>query len=272
MLLWQAEAFAGGIDKFHTGFPVRLERSGDFRDALADEGVGDDELWPAVIVLLRGVERVEERLHVLAVDLLDIEAVGLEPRGGVLALARRRRRIEGDGVRIVNQDQIIEPEMPGEGAGFGRNAFLQTTVAREANAVLIENAVVAGIETRRGHFHRHRDADGIGHALPQRAGGAFDSRRFKKFRMARRLAVQLTEVFDFLDRQIVAAHVQPGVEEHAAVTGGENEIVTVNPARLVRVVFQHGDRDGRISTPEPRPWLIHGPRPPRVKESQHLNS
>src|SRR3954470_9744368 len=98
--------------------------------------------------------------------------------------------------------------MSGERARLSRNAFLQAAVARETNAMLIENPVLGGVESRRGHFHRDRYANGIAHALSKRPRGAFDARRLKKFRVTRRLAVQLTEVFDFFHRQIVTAHVQ----------------------------------------------------------------
>ena len=36
--------------------------------------------------------------------------------------------------------------------------------------------------------------------------------------------------------EIVAAQMQPGVEEHRAVAGGEDEAVAVEPARLVGIV------------------------------------
>ena len=56
--------------------------------------------------------------------------------------------------------------------------------------------------------------------------------------MSRRLAVQLPEAFDLFHRQIVSAQVKPGVKEHAAVAGGENEIIAPNPARFVRIMFE----------------------------------
>ena len=56
--------------------------------------------------------------------------------------------------------------------------------------------------------------------------------------MPGRFAVQLPEAFDLRHRQIVAAQVQPGVEEHGAVSGGENEVVATDPARLVGIVFE----------------------------------
>ena len=59
-----------------------------------------------------------------------------------------------------------------------------------------------------------------------------------EFRVARRFGVQLPEAFDFRHRQIVAAHVQPGVKEHAAVAGGEHEAIAIDPTRLVRIISQ----------------------------------
>src|SRR5437667_67340 len=64
------------------------------------------------------------------------------------------------------------------------------------------------------------------------------SRRLAKFGMSRRFRMQLPEAFDFRHRQIVAAHVQPGVEEHAAVPGGENEDIAIDPTRLVGIVSE----------------------------------
>ena len=169
---------------------------------------------------------------------LNVKPVSFEARGCVFALGRRRRRVERDCVRIVNQNQIIETKMSRERAGFRGDPFLQTAVAREANAVLIENAMLARIESCRRHFHRHRDADGIPDALPERTGRALDARRFEKLRMARRLAVKLTEAFDLFHRQVVTAHVQPRVEKHAAVAGRENKVVAPDPARFIWIMLQ----------------------------------
>ena len=238
MLIRQSQAFSGRVHVFHARFAVRLVRSRDFRNAFSDHRFRHDHLRLAVVAFLRRVQGVEKSLHVVAVDFLNIETVGFETFPGVLALRDVRHRVERDRVVVVNQNQIIEAEVPGERARLRGNAFLQTAVAGETNDVLIENHVLVRVETRGRHLRRHRHADRIRDALSERAGGAFDARRFKKFRMARRLAVQLPEAFDFLHRQIVAAQVQPRVKEHAAVARGENEIIAADPARLVGVVFE----------------------------------
>ena len=238
MFLGQAESFARGIDKLCAGFAVRFERPRDFRNSFADQSVRDNELWFAVVVFLRVIQRIEKCLHVLAVDFLNVEAISFETRGRVFALRRFRRRIERDRVRIVNQNQIIQAEMSGERARFGRHAFLQTAIAGQTDDVLIENLVLVGVEARRRHLGCDRNSNRIAHALAQRAGGAFHAGRFEKLGMSRRFGMQLPETFDLRHRQIVAAQIQPGVKEHAAVTGGENEVIAPDPTRFVRIMFQ----------------------------------
>src|SRR5438128_1984604 len=125
-----------------------------------------------------------------------------------------------------------------EGTRFGRDAFLQTTITGQTKNMLIKNAMLAGVEMRLRHFRRHCHTNRVANALPQRPSGALNPRRFKKFRMSRRFRVQLTKTLNLLDRNVVAAEVQPGVEKHAAVAGGKNEIVAVNPARLIRIVSE----------------------------------
>ena len=217
---------------------------------------------------------------------LDVKAVGLKALAGILALGRRRHRVERDRVRVVNQDQVIESEMAGERARFRRDAFLQATIAGETDDVLIENHVLRRVESRGGHLRRHGHADGVRHPLAERAGGAFHAGRFEELRVARRLAVQLAEALDLLHRKVVAAQVQPGVKKHAAVAGREDEVIAADPARLVRVVLEGvavkhrarsprsraADRGGRISRPAPRPWRGRALRSRRAKEFRDSNS
>src|SRR6202030_45565 len=86
MFVWQTESFARGIDIFRAGLAVRFVRAGDFRNAFADESVRDDKLRFSVISLLCDIQRVEKLLHVLAIDLLDVESVRFESRAGIFAL------------------------------------------------------------------------------------------------------------------------------------------------------------------------------------------
>ena len=102
---------------------------------------------------------------------------------------------------------------------------------------------------RHRHAHRHPEP------LTQRAGGDLDSRRQANFRMPRRLAVPLTKALDLAERQIVAGEMEQRVEQHGAVSCGENEAVAIEPVRIRWIVAQkpvpkhvrHGGRAQRQS-------------------------
>ena len=52
-----------------------------------------------------------------------------------------------------------------------------------------------------------------------------------ELRVTRCDAVELAEFLHLIERKIEPGKVQPCVKEHAAVTSGEDETVTINPAR-----------------------------------------
>src|SRR5262249_1270276 len=117
-------------------------------------------------------------------------------------------------------------------------SLLHVAVTAETDDVLVENFVLSGVKPRRSHVRCYGHANRVAYALAERPGGAFHSGRVAKFRVPGRLRMQLSETFNFRHRQIIAAHVQPSVKEHAAVPGGEHEDIAINPARLVRIISQ----------------------------------
>ena len=62
--------------------------------------------------------------------------------------------------------------------------------------------------------------------------------------MTRCDAMELAEAFQIIQRHAVARKVEPAVEEHAAVAGGEDKAVAVQPARLGGVE-RHGSPEQR---------------------------
>ena len=146
-------------------------------------------------------------MHIVALNFLHVEAVGFITLPGIFALGLLGHRVQSDCVRIVNQNQVIETEMSGEGAGFGRNAFLHATITGETENVLIENTMLGGIEMCGCHFRRHGYADRIPHPLPEWSGGAFYSGSLEIFRMTRGFTVELTKAFDVVDGKVVTGHV-----------------------------------------------------------------
>ena len=220
----QAQAGAGGVGELRPALAVALRRALHLGDALGDDGPGDDQLRLAGLRPLGLVEGLENGRQVVAVgQRLHVPADGLEARRGVLALRLRRHGVERDVVGVVNEDEVVEALVAGKGHGLHADALLHAAVAREADHVVVEDRVLGRVEAGRGHLAGHGHADGIAHALPQRTGGAFDAGRLAKLGMAGGLAVELAEIFQLLERQVVAAEVQPAVEEHAAVARGEDE-------------------------------------------------
>src|SRR5438270_5613134 len=136
MLLRKAEIFPRGIDKLCSGFAMGFRRSLDFRNPFPCDGVNDDELRSPVVALFRDVTGIEEFLHVVTLDFLRVKSVGLVTFSRVFALSLLGHGIERDGVGIVNQNQIIESKMSGEGARFVRHTLLESTITRQTENML----------------------------------------------------------------------------------------------------------------------------------------
>ena len=126
--------------------------------------------------------------------------------------------------------------MAGQRARLGGNAFLHIAVAAQTDHVLIENLVLIGVETRRRHFCRHGNSHRVADSLTERPCCTFYSGCVAEFGMPGCFGMQLPEPFDFRHRQVVAAHVQPRIQEHAAVPARQHKDVAIDPARFVRII------------------------------------
>ena len=98
--------------------------------------------------------------------------------------------------------------------------------------------MLGGVEAGFRHLAGQRHADRIAHALAEGTGGALHSRGFVELRVAGGLRMQGAEILYLFQREVVAAEVQPRVEEHRAVPGREDETVAIQPTRFVGVVDQ----------------------------------
>ena len=84
-----------------------------------------------------------------------------------------------------------------------------------------------------------READRIGEALAERAGGGLDARGVTVFGMTGGLGAKLAEMLDLVDVDVfVAGQVEQGIKQHRAVAGRQDEAVAVGPVRIFRIVFQ----------------------------------
>jgi hypothetical protein len=94
---------------------------------------------------------------------------------------------------------------------------------------MVYDRVAGAVELRGEQALGHREADGVGESLAERARGGLDARRDADFGMARRLRVELAEAAQLLERQVVAGEVQQRVLQHRAVPVGEHEAVAIGP-------------------------------------------
>jgi len=161
----------------------------------------------------------------------------------------------------------------GEGHRLHGDALLHAAVTREADHMVIEQRVLGGVETSGRHLAGERHADGVADALAEGARGRLDAGSLTELRMARCDTVQRAELAHLLERHVVAAEVQPSVQEHRAMAGGEDEAVAVDPLRTLRVVHQGvAEKHGAdLSRPERQPKVAGGAGMDRVdRESAGL--
>ena len=208
----------------------------DLVDALADDRLAHDQRRLAVVRLLGVAVGLGDGLHVVAVDGEDLPALRLEAHLDVLRLRVLGHLVERDAVRVVHEDEVVELLVAREGDRLVGDALLEAAVAAEHDDVVVDDGVLGGVEGRRGELRRRRHADAVADALAERAGGRLDTRGPAELGVAGGLRVLDAEVLDLLHREVVAGHVQPRVEEHGAVARREDEAVTVDPRRVLRVV------------------------------------
>ena len=232
----QAETRAGGIDELRATFAVALGRAGDFRDALADGGLGDDDFRAAVGLRFCFFQCGGDGLEVVAVDGDRIPILREEVGLGVFALGEVRHSVECHIVGIIDQDQVVEAIVAGKRDGFLGDTFLEAAVAVQGDDVVVDDRVIGRVEAGGSTFSGERVSDGIADSLAERAGGGLHARGFMKLRVAGSDRVQLAEIFHIVPGNRVSREVQPAVEEHRTVAGGENEAVTVQPFRRIRAI------------------------------------
>jgi hypothetical protein len=224
----------------------------------ADDRLDADER--RTLLLAHGlVDRHLQRGQVVGVvDGLHVPAVGLEALADVLAVeAQVGRAVERDVVVVVEVDDAPEAQLAGQRGGLGGDALHEVAVGDDR-----EDAVVLdlGAEVRAQEALGHRHPHAVGEALAQGTRGDLHAGRdvdAVALGVAGGQRAPLAEVLELVERQVVAAEVQHGVQEHRAVAGGEDEAVAVGPRRVCGVVL-HDPREEQIGDGS------HRHRQPRV--------
>jgi hypothetical protein len=158
----------------------------------------DDQRGPvlhALGVLGGALERLDR--EVLA-HVLHVPAVGLEAHPHVLAEVTVDWARQLDVVVVEEDDQLPEPEVPGERAHLGAHALLDVSVARDHVGVVVDQLVAeAGGE----HPLCERHADRHGQSLAERPCGRLDARRLAVLvlRVPGGRATELAEVLQVVE-------------------------------------------------------------------------
>ena len=127
----QAESLPRRRRKFRPALAVTFGGPRYFRNPLPNHGLRNNQLRLAALRFFGFSNCFENRAEIVAIrKRLHIPANRLKPGEGVFALRLSRHRVEGDVIRIVNQNQIIEPLVTRESARLHRDTFLHAAVAR----------------------------------------------------------------------------------------------------------------------------------------------
>jgi hypothetical protein len=167
------------VDELRAGFTVRLLGSRHLGNALANQGVCQDEAWLAALRSPSAGQHVVDLHEIVSlVEVQNFVAVGFEALGSVFTLRLDGHRVQRDVVGVVDQDQVVELEVPGHRGSLGGDAFLHATVAGQGpDGVLedgvLEDGVLRGVKARHQYLGRHRLPDGIANPLTERASGGY---------------------------------------------------------------------------------------------------
>ena len=138
--------------------------------------------------------------------------------------------------------------MAGERRRLRADAFHQAAVAANRVDVVVEEVEARLVVAAGEPLARDRHADAGGDALAQRAGGRLDAGDPVIFRMARRLAAELAEMPDVVERdrrlaqplvlgvhRLRAGQMQHRPQQHRGVAVRQHEAIAVRPDRVLRI-------------------------------------
>ena len=126
----------------------------------------------------------------------------------------------------------------GERGRLAGDALHHVALAAEREGAVVDDLEAGPVEAGRQHALGERHPDGVGEALAERPGGHLDPRRHPALGMPGRARAPLAELLEVVDREVVAAEMQGGIEEHRRMAAREHEAVAVRPVRVRRIVAQ----------------------------------
>src|SRR5437016_11889481 len=181
---------------------LAVRRSGVLlvRRAIADVAVHDDESGSARR-LPEDLQGMLDAVDVVCVaDAQDVPPVPEEPGRDVLREGDARVPLDGDVVVVVEPAEVVEAEVPCQRRRLRRHALHHAAVPAHGVDVVVEDVEARPVVSIREPLLRDRHADAGGDALAEWARGRLDARHPVVLRMPGRLAVELAESSDVVER------------------------------------------------------------------------
>ena len=135
--------------------------------------------------------------------------------------------------------------MSGKRSGLVRDAFHHAAVAGDHINFPVEQPRLVksghGGEMFSGGSHADRGSE----PRSERSGRDFDPFGMSIFRMTGSEAVPLAEALKIFHRQPVAEKMKQTVNQHGAVSGGEDKAIASEPVRVLRIVLEELIPEGK---------------------------
>ncbi len=233
---------------------MRRRGAGLLRRAVGDLAVHHDQRRLAAgdaVLRPRLLEPLPQQVEVVGVRHLDhVPAIALEPAVRVLNEGELGRALDADLVAVVEPGQVGELQVAGDRGRLAGHPLHMVAISAEGPYMVVEHRVARLVVAFREPALRHRHADRVAAALAERPGGGLDPRGEAVFRVSGRLAAELAELLDVIDRQrwlravlalvhrLHARQQDQRVQQHGRVADRQHEAIAVWPVRVVRVVAQ----------------------------------
>src|ERR1700756_2196391 len=168
--------------------------------AIGDVSIHDDQCR-AVGSVQKSLIGTSQHFEIIRVaDPRYVPAIAHEARGDVFTECEIRVSFDGDVIVIINPAEVSQFQVPGQRCGFARHPFHHVAISAHGINAEVEHLELWPIEMRFHPAFRNGHAYTVGHTLSERSGGGFNPRRQPVFRMSGRLAPELAETLDILQR------------------------------------------------------------------------
>ena len=181
---------------------VHVVGVGLVRGTVANQGGNLDE--GRARVSLGGVDRGADGVDVgvTVLDVLGVPAVRVEARDNIFGEGDVGVAINGDVVVVVEDDQLAEAPVTGEGGGFARHTFHVATVTHDTVGVVVDDFAVRLVEATGKVLLNHGETDGVTDTHTERTGGDFDTVGDEVLRVTRGLGVPLAELLQVFNLKV----------------------------------------------------------------------